>query len=501
MKKRRNRSDSSAWMALPLYIFTVVFVVCPLIYMVALSFATPSRGFGVTWKFTLDNYRNILEPVYLNTFVESLKLAFTSTIVIALIGYPFGYFMARLPEHRKKKAQLLLSTPFWVNSLIRLYGWIIILQKKGLLNFVLMKLGIIEKPLSILYSYPAIVIGMIYVLLTFMIMSVYSSAEKLDWSYVEAARDLGASRMQAFFTITLKLTLPGLLSGVILTFVPSMGLFFIADILGGNKVVLVGSLIQDQMTRGSNWPFAAALAVVMMVLTTVLIVFSFNESKLPVKFTGFSLKWYQELFHDRAMLEALVNSLILGVLSCLVSAVIGTLGAVGLSRIHWKSKGALEYISILPLMIPEIILGMVLMAFFYMLNLPFGMLTLLIGHTVFCVPYILMEVKARLAGMDPALEEAARDLGAGPFRAFRDITLPLIMPAVISGSLLAFAMSMDDVVISIFVNGPRLSTLPIKVYTQLKTGVTPEINALCTILLAATLAIFIVYSLITKKKK
>mgnify|MGYP000887554878 CR=1 FL=1 len=134
-----------------------------------------------------------------------------------------------------------------------------------------------------------------------------------------------------------------------------------------------------------------------------------------------------------------------------------------------------------------------------MLNLPFGMLTLLIGHTVFCVPYILMEVKARLAGMDPALEEAARDLGAGPFRAFRDITLPLIMPAVISGSLLA--LSMDDVVISIFVNGPRLSTLPIKVYTQLKTGVTPEINALCTILLAATLVIFIVYSLITKKKK
>ena len=131
MKKRRNRSDSSAWMTLPLYIFTIVFVVCPLIYMVALSFATPSRGFGVTWKFTLDNYRNILEPVYLNTFVESLKLAFTSTIVIALIGYPFGYFMARLPEHRKKKAQLLLSTPFWVNSLIRLYGWIIILQKKG----------------------------------------------------------------------------------------------------------------------------------------------------------------------------------------------------------------------------------------------------------------------------------------------------------------------------------------------------------------------------------
>ena len=128
------------------------------------------------------------------------------------------------------------------------------------------------------------------------------------------------------------------------------------------------------------------------------------------------------------------------------------------------------------------------------------MLTLLIGHTVFCVPYILMEVKARLVGMDPSLEEAARDLGAGPGRAFWDITLPLIMPAVISGSLLAFAMSMDDVVISIFINGPRLSTLPIKVYTQLKTGVTPEINALCTLLLIATLIIFLIYTRITKNK-
>ena len=206
----------------------------------------------------------------------------------------------------------------------------------------------------------------------------------------------------------------------------------------------------------------------------VVIVFSFNEAKLPVRFTGFSLKWYQELMGDSAMLQALVNSLILGVASCFVSAVIGTFGAVGLSRLHLKSKGILEYISILPLMIPEIILGMVLMAFFYMLNLPFGMLTLLIGHTVFCVPYILMEVKARLVGMDPSLEEAARDLGASSMRAFFDITLPLIMPAVVSGSLLAFAMSMDDVVISIFINGPKLSTLPIKVYTQIKTGVTPE---------------------------
>lgn len=248
--------------------------------------------------------------------------------------------------------------------------------------------------------------------------------------------------------------------------------------------------------------FYLGLVFLLMYLpVAVVVIFSFNESKLPVRFTGFSFQWYEKLFADSAMLEALVNSLILGVASCAVSAVIGTLGAVGMSRIHWKTKGVLEYISILPLMIPEIILGMVLMAFFYMLNLPFGMLTLLIGHTVFCIPYILMEVKARLVGMDPSLEEAARDLGASPVRVFFDITLPLIMPAVASGSLLAFAMSMDDVVISIFVNGPKLTTLPIKVYTQIRTGVTPEINALCTVMLAFTVMILLVYSLIKRTKK
>lgn len=268
MKKRKT---GTVWMILPLYIFTIIFVAGPLIYMIALSFVKAKSGHGVEWVFTLENYKNILDPVYLSTFAGSFKLAITSTIFICLIGYPFGYFMAKLSDKWKKRAMILLMLPFWVNSLIRLYGWMIILQTKGVLNHILQGLGLIEKPLKILYSYPAIVIGMIYVLLPFMILSVYSSAEKLDWSLVEAARDLGASPFKAFWTVSFKLTLPGLLSGVILTFVPSMGLFFIADILGGNKIVLVGSLIQEQMTKANNWPFAAALAVVLMIMTTLMI--------------------------------------------------------------------------------------------------------------------------------------------------------------------------------------------------------------------------------------
>ena len=215
----------------------------------------------------------------------------------------------------------------------------------------------------------------------------------------------------------------------------------------------------------------------------VVVVFSFNEARLPVRFTGFSLKWYQELFQDRDLIQALKNSLILAVSSCGVSAVIGTLGAVGLSRIHWKTKGVMEYISILPLMIPEIILGMVFLSVFSLMGLPFGMVTLVIAHTTFCVPYVFTMVRARLVGMDRSLEEAALDLGATKWQVFRDVILPQILPAILSGVLLAFAMSFDDVVISIFVTGPKVNTLPVKIYTKLKTGVTPEINALATVML------------------
>ena len=255
------------------------------------------------------------------------------------------------------------------------------------------------------------------------------------------------------------------------------------------------------MKKKWKWPkvYLAVLTILMYLPLVMVVIFSFNESRLSASFTGFSLKWYEILAQDRDLKEALMNSIVLGVLGCGISAVIGTLGAVGMARVNYRSKGMMEYLSTIPIMIPEIILGMVFLVFFSLLNLPFGMITLVIAHTTFCVPYIFMMVKARLVGIDKSLEEAARDLGAGPVRTFFDITMPLIMPAVLSGSLLAFAMSFDDVVISIFVNGPRLNTLPVKVYAQLKTGVTPEINALCTIILAVIILVLGLSSLIAKK--
>lgn len=271
MRGRRRNSQGLTLTVVPLYVFTLLFVAGPLIYMVVLSFLRRAEIWGIVHEFTLDNYKNILEPIYLKTFRESLKLAGLTTLLVTLTGYPFGYFMARLTSEWKNKVMLLLMIPFWTSSLIRLYGWIIIFRANGTLDRLLMGLGITGAPLKLLYTYPAVAVGMIYALVPFMIFAVYSSAEKLDWQLVEAARDLGATAWQAFWTVSFRLTLPGLLSGVVLTFIPSMGLFFIADILGGNKVVLVGNLIHEQLMKARNWPFAAALAVVLMVLTSLMI--------------------------------------------------------------------------------------------------------------------------------------------------------------------------------------------------------------------------------------
>ena len=214
--------------------------------------------------------------------------------------------------------------------------------------------------------------------------------------------------------------------------------------------------------------FIVALMYIPVILT---VIYSFNANKSPTVWGGFSMKWYEELAGDRSIREALGNSLLL---------------AFG----GWFC-GVIAYLSTLPIMIPEIILGMVFLGVFSFMNLPFGMVTLMIAHTAFCIPYVFMMVRARLEGMDKNLEEAALDLGARPFAVFRDITVPAILPAILSGALLSFAMSFDDVVISIFVTGARTNTLAIKIYTKLKTGVTPEINALATILLIVTAAVIL----------
>ena len=258
--------------------------------------------------------------------------------------------------------------------------------------------------------------------------------------------------------------------------------------------------------KKNNW--LSKLFVILVLLFNylpiiVVVVYSFNASKYS-NWAGFSLQWYGKLFRNSQILRSLNNSLILAFSSCGLSILIGTAGAVGMARSRFRTQGLLENVSMIPMMMPEIILGMAYLAFFSIIRIPFGILTLIIAHTTFCIPYIFINVQSRLVGLDPAYVEAARDLGASPTRAFYDVTLPLITPAILSGALLSFAMSMDDVVISFFVTGTTSNTLPLQVYSMLKMGVTPEVNALCTLMLLVVFGGIGLYYLLTtllKKEK
>lgn len=245
--------------------------------------------------------------------------------------------------------------------------------------------------------------------------------------------------------------------------------------------------------------YLAMVLFIMYLPVVVVVVLSFNESKYSSDWTGFTLDWYKQMLNNTALMASLKNSLYIALASCTISAVIGTIGAVGLTRWDFKAKGLLENLTMLPIMIPEIILGTVFLVIFSFLKIPFGMTTIILGHTSFCVPYIFLIVKGRLVGLDPSIGEAARDLGATEIRMFCDITLPLITPAIASGTLLAFAMSLDDVIISFFVTSATTTTLPLKIYSQIKFGVTPEINALCTVMLIITFTLVFVSNFISSK--
>lgn len=256
---------------LPMYIWSAVFVILPLIYIIAVSLMTPAGGTSATMPLTGDNYARLLDPIMLDVFVRSLKLAAETTVICFLLGYPFAYCMARLDGKAKSFVMLLIMIPFWTNSLLRTYGWIIILRGNGVINTFLLSTGLISRPLEMMYTYGATMLGMGYSMLPFMILPAYSSVEKLDRSVLEAARDLGAGKVRAFFTVTLPLTLPGILSGCVLVFVPSTGMFFISDLMGGGKVSLLGNLIDLQIHTARNLPFAAAVSVVMLLLAMIFI--------------------------------------------------------------------------------------------------------------------------------------------------------------------------------------------------------------------------------------
>ncbi|WP_309245359.1 ABC transporter permease [Clostridium estertheticum] len=254
----------------PISFWMLFFVAIPLLYIVFISFMQRGDDGSIVYISTISNYTRMARPLYVKVFLDSIVVAFVTTLFTLVFGYPFAYFATKIKKY-KILVMLLIMAPFLTNSLIRTYGWIVILSTNGILNHALLITGIIKEPLKMLYSYGAVMIGMIYTMFPFMVLPLYNSIDKMDRAYIEAAKDLGSSRWRTFRTVTVPLTMPGIVAGCILVFVPSVGLFFIPDLMGGSNVMLIGNLIENQFMGANDWPFGAALSIIMIFISLILI--------------------------------------------------------------------------------------------------------------------------------------------------------------------------------------------------------------------------------------
>jgi spermidine/putrescine transport system permease protein len=255
------------------------------------------------------------------------------------------------------------------------------------------------------------------------------------------------------------------------------------------------------MTPRGYWlKLAAAGNVLFLYLPiAVLILYSFNASRLSASWQAFTLEWYRLLLTDQALLEATFNSLIVAGLSTVISLILGVMGALGIERLSARYQTAFDGMILLPLIIPEIMMGVALMLLFVTVRLPLSLVTVVIGHVVFNLPLVMVIVRARLRKLDPRLIEAARDLGAGTLQVFRRVTEPMIRPAVIGAGLMALTVSLDDFIVTFFLAGPGAGTLPLRVYSMIKAGISPEINALSAVMVLASMGLITISLLIQRR--
>ncbi|MBU8879281.1 ABC transporter permease [Bacillus sp. FJAT-29790] len=239
-----------------------------------------SRGTygGIEYTFTLENYTRFFEPLYLRIIFVSLVMAIATTLICIVFGYPFAYIIAKTQVKHRTLLLLLVIVPFWTNSLIRTYAWIVLLRTEGVINTLLQKVGLISEPLTLLYNSGATLVGFVYTLFPFAVLPLYASIEKLDKTFLEASNDLGASPWQTFLKVTLPLTFPGVVAASLLVFIPTLGLFFISDLMGGAKTMIIGNLIKNQFLTARDWPFGSAASIILMILTLLMITFYLKVS-------------------------------------------------------------------------------------------------------------------------------------------------------------------------------------------------------------------------------
>ena len=262
---RRNKRLQVLSLLSPALFWLAVFFVAPLVIVLIVSFGKRGPFGTVIYTWTVDNYVRFFDPIYGRIFLRSAWIALVNTVLCLLVGYPLAYFIARQPRGRRNALLLLVMIPFWTNFLVRTYAWMILLRDTGLINSLLLAWGVISSPLPLLYNQRAVILGLFYGYLPFMVLPIYASIERLDFSLVEAAQDLGANALHTFRRVILPLTMPGVVAGCIIVFIPSLGAYITPDLLGGARTMMIGNLLQQQFLEVRDWPFGSAAGFILMV--------------------------------------------------------------------------------------------------------------------------------------------------------------------------------------------------------------------------------------------
>ncbi len=540
---------------LPAIVWLAIFFLLPLAFILVVSLGSRDElGRIVLDNLSLDNYRKAFNPDYLPTLINALRYAALTTVTSLLIGFPIAYWISRYGGHRKALLLVLVMLPFWTSYLIRTYAWMIILRDNGIVNSVLQAIGLTSEPIILLNTDFSVVLGMTYGFLPFAILPMFVSIDRIDQNLVAAARDLYASGRSAFLHVTLPLAMPGIIAASLLVVHPGDGRLrdtgparwrAADDHRQGHPgalprrprlAVRVGARVHPDRGhdgRDAHRP-APRPARVHRRMRTAGTRGAADEPRaqpaadrvrgarlrVPVRPDRRADHLLVQRFAAVVRVARLHHGLVRqaagqrrparggrhdhpGRVSsrCVVSTILGSLLGLGLARLRFRGHGSTETLLLLPMVTPEIVLGLSLLLFFVALFDSRGSFAQLsIAHITFCISFVAVVVRSRAAGMNPHLEEAARDLGATAWGAFRHVTLPLIAPGIVAGGLLALSLSIDDYVVSAFNAGIGSTTLPLYIYSAIKFGVSPEINAISTIVVAITaLAIIVAWRLGTFK--
>jgi len=548
--KRRARGLNSPWLPLPAVGLVVVAFLLPLLILVVYSF-WPTVDGEVVRQFTLDNYKRFFES---STYWQSLLRSFLFVGIAAAITvaatFPFAYYVATKARPSRRLFWILIATiPFWTSYLIRVFAWLNLLGDGGLINEALMQIGLISDPLGVLGpGKPAIVITFIYLLFPLTFLTTYIAIERMNPAMFEAASDLGARRWRRFTGVTLPIASSGLVGGFILAFIAMMGDYVTPQLIGGTEGTLYANLVINQFGNSLQWGFGSTLALLLLVSVFLLLaimrvtagttdsageytgafthkrspvlfaysavflvclyvpigllmLFAFNDAEtVGLPFAGFTTRWFEAVFSNLVLQDALITSLQVAVVSVGVSLVIGSIAAVYLSRTKgWRRNLNLGTIA-LPLFLPPVVLGLAIIIGLNALGLDRGLWTIIVGHTVLTLPIVTLLVMIRLEGLDRNHELAAMDLGARPWTAFLQVTLPQALPGIVAAAMISFAISLDEFIMTFLITGSE-TTLPLYIYGSLRFGLSPELNAISSLIVFVSFAFVFAGALVAVGRK